>query len=221
VFTAQQGRGMPPNTVISSVILTSYQMIADLASMVKERLLAWNIRARKLIPANSKMTYPLLPAHILFYRDGVSESQYMKVRGDEIPQISKGWDQAVANLKKENPAKPAFKLPNSVLKTKAKIVLVVVTKRHHTRIFENKDSDKNIPHGSAIDSKTVAPNWMEFYLQSHYSLKGIARSSYHIVLETESKYTMEALQKIVRNILPECTAANRQIRRTICVTLDL
>lgn len=50
--------------------------IIDIADMVKERLIDWAQRHNNTLPTN-----------MLFYRDGVSESQYDIIRRREIPQL--------------------------------------------------------------------------------------------------------------------------------------
>lgn len=56
--------------------LNRQEFIADLRDMVKERLIDWAVKHRDMLPAN-----------MLMYRDGVSESQYQAVREFEIPQL--------------------------------------------------------------------------------------------------------------------------------------
>ncbi|KAK6430491.1 hypothetical protein LTR95_013357 [Oleoguttula sp. CCFEE 5521] len=101
------------------------EIIGDLADMAKERFIDWaTVRDGRL------------PTSILFYRDGVSESQYREVRKQEIPQIQKGFDAAHAYLSLRNSftqvqrAKPTFKL-----------TFIIVGKRHHVRFFADRNAD--------------------------------------------------------------------------------
>ncbi|KAF2483953.1 Piwi domain-containing protein [Neohortaea acidophila] len=61
--------------------------IVELGDMVKERLIDW-----------AKKNGDKLPTRMLFYRDGVSESQYEKLRTYELPQIQKGFNWAAEYL---------------------------------------------------------------------------------------------------------------------------
>ncbi|KAK6412864.1 hypothetical protein LTR81_013153 [Elasticomyces elasticus] len=61
--------------------------IVDLSEMVKERLLAWAALHNNNFPEN-----------LLFYRDGVSESQYDILRRREIPQIQVAVNEAYRHL---------------------------------------------------------------------------------------------------------------------------
>jgi eukaryotic translation initiation factor 2C len=101
--------------------------------MVKERVMAWNSRSASSRPKSIKYSVPNL---IMFYRDGVSDTQYGMVYDHELSQIEEGWRAAVNELVEETSRNdPTFdkikNRPNDV-----KIVAVVVTKRHHTRFFE-------------------------------------------------------------------------------------
>lgn len=130
--------------------------------MVKERLLSWAAAHKDNLPKS-----------ILFYRDGVSESQYAEVVMKELPQVYDGFKYAHADLKK----KGAVTLP--------KVTFVVVTKRHHARFypasnagvnFPNcKDTDKSLRAGQLFDTHVVTPHRFDFYLQSHGSPLGTAK----------------------------------------------
>ena len=61
--------------------------IVDLADMIKERILAWAAQHNNQLPRN-----------VLFYRDGVSESQYDILRRRELPQIQLGMNLAHREL---------------------------------------------------------------------------------------------------------------------------
>lgn len=92
----------------------------DLRDMLKERLIDWAGQHDGNLPMN-----------MLFYRDGVSESQYDAVRTREIPQLQGAFDDAHEYLSKQGGAgkrKSAFNL-----------TFVVVGKRHNTRFFVDND----------------------------------------------------------------------------------
>lgn len=155
---------------------------------MKERFLAW-YHAKKPLPTN-----------VLFYRDGVSESQYGKVLHDELPQIEAGYRAACHHLDRPAPAE-----------INLKITFVVVTKRHHARFYpekdppENQKSSKTYPHnfpaGTIVDTDVVAPNKFNFYLQSHASPLGTAKSAHYIVLHDEAEYKLKELQERVGKLL--------------------
>ena len=59
------------------------EFIIELGDMVKERLIDWAMEHNRT-----------LPRRMLFYRDGVSETQYQKLRDYEIAQIQKAYNWA-------------------------------------------------------------------------------------------------------------------------------
>lgn len=163
--------------------------------MIEERVLAWFNNSN--LDANGKTNAPVnrLPKCILFYRDGVSESQYGMVLDEEKEQIMRGCRKALVFLQK--PANGNASLLKGVTWT-PKLTLVVVTKRHHARFYPMLEApDINLPMGTMVDNKIVTPfNW-SFYLQSHHSELGTARSALYVVLFDDCNYTAYELQKIV------------------------
>ncbi|KAI7363415.1 hypothetical protein KC354_g6495 [Hortaea werneckii] len=139
--------------------------IVELGDMVKERLIDWAMKHR------GPNRRPTLPARMLFYRDGVSESQYAKIRSFEIPQIQKAFNWAQAYLEWSqgphlagvslDPASnpwPAMMPPpqpptdddevHFVDNTRFnaspvpfQLTYVVVGKRHNTRFYPTKEED--------------------------------------------------------------------------------
>lgn len=144
-----------------------------MCSMVEERISAW----RDENDGN-------LPAAILFYRDGVSESQFRMCEIEEVGQIR----QAYKNLGGEK---------------EVKITFIVVGKRHHTRFYptDAKDSSTynkktgydqklrkpimeynringNLRPGLLVDNTVTNPSPKNFFLQSHVAVQGTARPAH-------------------------------------------
>lgn len=146
-----------------------------------------------------------LPDHVLFYRDGVSESQYGMVLHEEKAQIMDGCQEAFSEVKKDA-KNNRWKFGE---KWNPKLTLLVVSKRHHTRFFPNeeikltgdKERDKkvdiNLKAGMVVDTVVVDPIRMDFYLQSHQSDLGTARSGHYVVLFDDNNYALRELQQIV------------------------
>src|SRR4051794_26269261 len=99
--------------------------------MVQERIIAWHQNATK---NGGLVGIASLPASILFYRDGVSESQYGMVYLEELPKIMDGCSAALASLKLNN--KTGI---TSNAEWRPKLTLIVVTKRHHTRFYPRNE----------------------------------------------------------------------------------
>jgi len=163
--------------------------------MIKERAIAWFNRA---LDRKAKAG-ALFPQTILFYRDGVSESQYGMVRYEELPQIKYGLQDAFDKLKKMGGV-------NGFCSTK--ITLIVVTKRHHVRFYpkddlpnpydaNNEKKDYNVPCSTVADTTVVTPNHFSFYLQSHASPLGTAKNGHYVVIHDENNFGLKDLEEIV------------------------
>lgn len=152
-------------------------MIGDLKSMMSERLSAW-----------SEANGGRMPENILFYRDGVSESQFALVKQHELPQIH-------AACKKMADEKKSSRI--------IKVTHLIVDKRHNTRFYPPKDAtgimvDKqgNFLPGLVVDDHVTIPMCSDFYLQSHKALAGTARNSHYFVLENGIGLNMQELQSM-------------------------
>ena len=109
------------------------------------------------------------PDHILFYRDGISESQFGMVKDREIPQV----ERAIQNVG----------LSSTMKRCNAQVTFLVVGKRHHARFYpeDPKNGPPNFGPGMLVTTHVVAPKQFNFYLQSHDSALGTARSGHYAV----------------------------------------
>ncbi|GAB1743316.1 hypothetical protein NU219Hw_g9158t1 [Hortaea werneckii] len=151
--------------------------IVELGDMVKERLIDWAMKHR------DRYGRPTLPARMLFYRDGVSESQYAKLRSFEIPQIEKAFNWAQAYLQWRQTAHPAgvsldpvsnpwpaimpstqdsrdndeeHFVDNTGITVPFQLTYVVVGKRHNTRFYPMRGEDIT-KIGPKIANRNVKP----------------------------------------------------------------
>jgi eukaryotic translation initiation factor 2C len=168
------------------------QIIQEVEAMVTERLEDWiRLSAKKTLPKN-----------ILYYRDGVSVTQYVKVKTTELEAIR----EAYRKLAEESRTNPEVNL-----------TAVVVTKRHHTRffpisvsqpdppggkkrIYPDRDSlgNQNTKPGTFVDQLVTSPYYQDFFLQSHSAIKGTAKPTHYFVLEDGIKsMRLERLRDLV------------------------
>ncbi|KAI9106068.1 Piwi domain-containing protein [Phlyctochytrium arcticum] len=121
------------------------------------------------------------PKRILFYRDGVSESQYTEVARVEVAAIRK----ACAML--EEGYQPT-------------LTFVIIHKRHHARFFplRREDSDKsgNVLPGTVVETGITHPAEFDFYLASHPGLQGTSKPTHYHVLHDENTFTADGLQEL-------------------------
>ena len=134
-----------------------------------------------------------LPKRIIFFRDGVSETQFYKVLQEELQAIRSACCRF-----------PSYKPP---------ITFAVVQKRHHTRLFRNESNrppssssagnqvlEENIPPGTVVDTVITHPREFDFYLCSHWGVKGTSRPTHYHILWDENQFTSDEVQKLVYSL---------------------
>lgn len=117
----------------------------------------------------------------MFYRDGVSEGEFVQVLRDEVGAIRSACRKLNATYA-------------------PKITFVVVQKRHHARFFPSQsnlaDRSGNCQPGTVVDTEIVHPFEFDFYLQSHAGLLGTSRPAHYNVLCDENRFTSDSLQEL-------------------------
>ncbi|KAL3218511.1 hypothetical protein MRX96_050693 [Rhipicephalus microplus] len=155
-----------------STATSRVEIIKDLKDMMKELLKAF-YRATKH-----------KPERIIFYRDGVSEGQFMEVRNREVSAIRLACQEMSPNETYE----PA-------------LTFIVVQKRHHTRFMPANDRDgvgkcKNVPPGTTVDSVVTHPLDFDFFLCSHFGIQGTSKPSHNYIVWDDSDFSADDLQKL-------------------------
>ncbi|KAL3222359.1 hypothetical protein MRX96_028457 [Rhipicephalus microplus] len=155
-----------------STATSRVEIIRDLKDMMKELLKAF-YRATKH-----------KPERIIFYRDGVSEGQFMEVRNREVSAIRLACQEMSPNETYE----PA-------------LTFIVVQKRHHTRFMPANDRDgvgkcKNVPPGTTVDSVVTHPLDFDFFLCSHFGIQGTSKPSHYYIVWDDSDFSADDLQKL-------------------------
>lgn len=155
------------------------EFLQDLYGMMVERL-------RRYAAVNHQ-----LPSKIIFFRDGVGEDMYDRVRDEEIKQINSAYDQLRSTFL--NLANLPLVAREKIQLAKLRLTFIIVGKRHHTRFFCNDvaqaDNNGNVKPGLIVDSVITRPKLnkddqtFDFFLQSHQALHGTARSGHYVVLE--------------------------------------
>uniref|UniRef100_A0A1A9Z3D6 Uncharacterized protein n=1 Tax=Glossina pallidipes TaxID=7398 RepID=A0A1A9Z3D6_GLOPL len=134
------------------------------------------------------------PGHIIYYRDGVSDGQFPKIKKDELGGIRRACAQAGC---------------------KPKITCLIVVKRHHTRFFPLRQSQgfrdfNNVEPGTVVDQYIVHPNEKQFFLVSHKAVQGTAKPTRYNVIEDDANFSIDLLQKLSYNLchmFPRCNRA--------------
>ncbi|CAG9797657.1 unnamed protein product, partial [Chironomus riparius] len=161
------------------------EMIQDLENILVEHLKAYFNFNKKL------------PKRIMYYRDGVSDSQFNKVLDVEMTAIKKAMHRSYGQ------------------KPQAEVTFVVVQKRHHTRFFptDAKFADKNgnILAGTVVDKDIVHPFQYQFFMASHTSILGVTKPSKYCILANESKIIADDIQAITFDLCHLFSRCNRSV----------
>ena len=159
---------------MSTEIIDSQNMRA----MARERLQAWH-------EVNNRY-----PSHILYYRDGVGDSQFDDVVNKEVEAIRDAYTDVVQKTPQAN--------------SSPKISAVVVVKRHNTRLYPTPNGSKsktgNCQPGTVVDSSITHPHNFDFFLTSHDALQGTARPTHYTVLLNEMAFSATGIQDLTHKL---------------------
>lgn len=138
----------------------------------------------------------VLPARLIFYRDGVSEGQFDQVRDLEVFAIRKA---CMAINPGYNP----------------KMTFIVVQKRHHTRMFptnrNNADQSGNVLPGTVVDTDICHPMQYDFFLCSHAGIQGVSRPAKYVVLWDENGFGSNDLQNFTNSLCYTYAGCTRSV----------
>jgi eukaryotic translation initiation factor 2C len=136
----------------------------------------------------------VVPKNIIYFRDGVSAGHYNKVQVVEVAAIYEAFDIFQAKL---NDLKPES----------VNLAAVVVTKRHHTRFYQedpakgDKFGNRNTHPGTCVDQLVTSPYYQDFFLQSHSGIKGTAKPTHYFVLQNDIPgLTLAKMRDLIHNL---------------------
>ncbi|KAJ1645649.1 hypothetical protein LPJ64_002766 [Coemansia asiatica] len=125
------------------------------------------------------------PQCIVFYRDGVSETQFAQVRDRELLEIQRACASVEAGYSPE-------------------ITFLAVLKRHNTRFFPlGRDGDRrtgNCVPGTVVDRAITMPSMFDFYLFSHSAIQGTSRPTHYYVLHNDARFTADEIQQLTYHL---------------------
>lgn len=130
-----------------------------------------------------------LPKTVIVYRSGVSEGNHGYVIAYEIPLARRALEDTKSNIK---------------------LVYIAVSKEHTFRFFRPdlhsiarsgaKPWDMNIPPGITIDTGVTNPAIKQFFLNSHITLQGSAKTPLYSILTDDTKASMDDLEELTFNL---------------------
>lgn len=140
--------------------VTSFSSVVRLQPPKREEIVAMKDTVRILLERFKALAG--LPSRIIFFRDGVSESQFMTVYNHEVRAIR----EACMAIQPDGSYNPP-------------ITFIIIQKRHHIRMFPTQgsptDRSGNVAPGTVIDSVVTHPKDFDFFLMSHSGIQGTSR----------------------------------------------
>lgn len=163
----------PDNPVAGSVEIVGERQMRE---MTRERLKMW------------KRVNGRFPGNILYYRDGVSESQFDKVLTKEVRAISGAYqDETQTN-------------------NEVKITAVVGVKRHNVRLYPLQSNNQwasgtdNCLPGTVVDIGITHPYNFDFFLISHDGLQRTVKPTHYTVLINDMNFSAVDIQNLTHNL---------------------
>ncbi|KAF9781277.1 Piwi domain-containing protein [Thelephora terrestris] len=163
---------------LASVVFSTdntFSRYQALASLQQGRMEAIADLKQMMLDAFKKFhgTNGCIPERIVFFRDGVSEGEFSRVRDSEVEAIHDAIREVGRKVKLTKPPKLTF---------------IIVGKRHHLKFFvQGRDSVDQPPQGLVVDTEVISPLYPNFYLQSHAGMLGTRKSSHYTVLHNENE----------------------------------
>lgn len=161
----------------------------------------------------------VLPEHVYYFRDGVSEGQYQHVLQQELRDLRRAFRENFNNNCVSGPWRCRLDVAAADWFAQPKFVVVVASKRHHIRFFPKPtdraaaDRNANPLPGTLVEKDVTHPFENDFYLCSHSAIQGTARPVHYHVLLDEAGLTPNQLHAM---IYEQCYA---YIRSTTPVSL--
>ncbi|TPX32741.1 hypothetical protein SmJEL517_g04217 [Synchytrium microbalum] len=144
---------------------------------------------------NFKVRNGVYPQKIVFFRDGVSEGQYLEIMMSEVRDIKQVFQD---------------------IRVEGTLTFIVVTKRHHARFVPVEERDAsprngNCPPGTTVDSSVVHPFAHDYYQFGSDGIKGTSRPAHYRVLFDEHDLDADSLQGLTFRLSHLYARCNRSV----------
>ena len=125
------------------------------------------------------------PKHVIFLRDGVSDSQIPALIENEVAALKSIRDSTSTSTTSANKnQKPAFTITS-----------VNCIKRHHTRFFpKDTSTNKNVDPGTCVEASLGTS---DFFLVAHNSPLGTSRPTRYTIIDDENNLTIGQLESMI------------------------
>ncbi|EJW02774.1 hypothetical protein EDEG_02830 [Edhazardia aedis USNM 41457] len=167
-ITSSLGQDLSQYSTTVKVQERRKEIIDDIESIIKEKL-------KRFYQHCSKK-----PESIVFFRDGIGESQFMEVFENEIKSIK----HACTSIEKNYAPK---------------ITYIVCQKRHTVKLLSDEPQKGNPAPGTVCDQIGNLRAY-DFFLVSHHALQGSAKPVRYNVLLDENKFSADYIQNFVHKL---------------------
>ncbi|PIC13171.1 hypothetical protein B9Z55_028015 [Caenorhabditis nigoni] len=162
-------------TVVGNIDLdcTEYRASSKIQDVGEERIVRFENEILERISGFVQFTGKR-PAHIVIYRDGLSEGDFQRTLYEEKNSVQIACRSIAADF---NPT----------------LTYIVVTKRHHTRFFlkneeeGSKEHGFNVLPGTLVEDTVTTKNYYDFFLSTQVGQIGLARPTHYYVLHNDWK----------------------------------
>jgi len=123
-----------------------------------------------------------LPKYIIVLRNGLSEGQFAASVEKEMDALRRGCRLHHPNYE-------------------PKFAYIIGTKRHFKKFFSQQSGRvENLTPGSCISNKFVREDCPEFFMMSHYPLKGVGKAVEYNVLVDDMNASQDDLQELLNSL---------------------
>ncbi|ULU03789.1 hypothetical protein L3Y34_016926 [Caenorhabditis briggsae] len=162
-------------TVVGNIDLdcTEYRASSKIQDVGEERIVRFENEILERISEFVQFTGKR-PAHIVIYRDGLSEGDFQRTLYEEKNSVNMACRSIAADF---NPT----------------LTYIVVTKRHHTRFFLKNEKEGlaeqgyNVRPGTLVEDTVTTKNYYDFFLTTQVGQMGLARPTHYYVLHNNWK----------------------------------
>ncbi|OBT88213.1 hypothetical protein VE02_02429 [Pseudogymnoascus sp. 03VT05] len=169
---------------------TAYTAVAS----VQESLLGFiaNVKPMmaELLKRYAEKNNGSYPQHIVYYRDGVSESEFQEIKTEEGRKLHELCQE---------------------LGAQTKITIIVAIKRHHTRFFADRDIASklgNVPCGTVVENSSTIN---DAFIIAHPDLQGTKRPTRYVTIVDENNLGADAFQRLTFNLCSSYARATTSV----------
>ncbi|GAA5979843.1 hypothetical protein JCM11641_002711 [Rhodosporidiobolus odoratus] len=150
------------------------------------------------------------PVSLVFYRDGVSESEFDALISEEVEELRAACDA----LKQDPEVQQTVGGAQVIQAWNPKITFLAVLKRHKIRAMdESSGRPDNIRPGTCFDAGVTDARSFDWYQAAHKGLLGTTRPSRYVVLvdDNDPKLSADDLQTLTNSLCHIYQRCNRAV----------